>query len=258
MLTKLCAAISTATTGPAGPTGATGAAGADGNTLLTTSGAPSSGTGANGDYAYDPATKTIYGPKAAGTWPAGVVLAGTNGTNGTNGTTVLYNNMTPNTHSGTGTDTLHSYTLPAGTVTDAGDVIWIEGFITHSGDTVATDGKVFLEVGGVEVIDLLPPMDNPESRLYFIEGKLSRKDASNARFTGKIMRAKEEGLGSESAAGGLDNSKSHMQTRKDISFDWTSNQDIELKVTIGGSIHNPGSGAVCQSEQLFVSYMKIA
>ena len=55
------------------------ALGAAGNTILTTSGAPSSGSGSNGDYAYDPATYTMYGPKSAGAWPAGVVLKGADG-----------------------------------------------------------------------------------------------------------------------------------------------------------------------------------
>lgn len=53
--------------------------GSAGNTILTTSGAPSSGSGSNGDYAYDPATYTMYGPKTAGSWPAGVVLKGADG-----------------------------------------------------------------------------------------------------------------------------------------------------------------------------------
>lgn len=68
--------------GPAGATGATGATGAagtngtNGNTILTTSGAPASGTGVDGDYAIDPAALLIYGPKASGTWPTGVSYRG--------------------------------------------------------------------------------------------------------------------------------------------------------------------------------------
>lgn len=45
--------------------------------MLDTAGAPDNGIGANGDYAFDDATKTIYGPKAGGVWPAGVVLGAT-------------------------------------------------------------------------------------------------------------------------------------------------------------------------------------
>lgn len=60
-----------------------GATGAAGNTVLTTSGAPSSGTGNNGDFAYDPTASKMYGPKAAGVWPAGVSLIGPTGPPGT-------------------------------------------------------------------------------------------------------------------------------------------------------------------------------
>lgn len=52
---------------------------------LSTSGVPSAGTGVDGDFAIDSTAKVMYGPKAAGAWPAGVSYAGTNGTNGTNG-----------------------------------------------------------------------------------------------------------------------------------------------------------------------------
>ncbi|MCU1348653.1 MAG: hypothetical protein JWO56_1683, partial [Acidobacteria bacterium] len=83
-----------------GPAGAGGANGADGMTVLSTNGAPANGTGANGDFAYDGAAKVMYGPKAAGVWPAGVSLAGTNGTNGVDGNTVLYGSGVP--ASGTG------------------------------------------------------------------------------------------------------------------------------------------------------------
>lgn len=67
--------------GDTGTTGNTGAAGTNGNTILKTTGAPAAGTGNDGDIAIDPATQIMYGPKAAGSWPAGVALKGTNGTN---------------------------------------------------------------------------------------------------------------------------------------------------------------------------------
>lgn len=49
--------------GPAGPTGASG------NTIWNGSGAPSSGTGSNGDFYLNTATSCLYGPKASGAWP---------------------------------------------------------------------------------------------------------------------------------------------------------------------------------------------
>jgi hypothetical protein len=47
-------------------------AGPSGNTVLSTSGAPSSGDGVNGDFAIDPSAKMLYGPKSGGSWPSGV------------------------------------------------------------------------------------------------------------------------------------------------------------------------------------------
>lgn len=63
-----------------GPTGAAGSNGTNGNTVLTTSGAPSNATGANGDFAYDPAATIMYGPKAGGVWPSGVSLGSAHNT----------------------------------------------------------------------------------------------------------------------------------------------------------------------------------
>lgn len=65
--------------------GAQGTSGANGKTVLTTTGAPSAGTGTDGDFAYDPAAMTMYGPKAAVAWPAGVILKGSAGTAGAAG-----------------------------------------------------------------------------------------------------------------------------------------------------------------------------
>ncbi len=73
--------------GPAGPTGATGANGTNGNTILSGTSAPSSGVGANGDFYINTATFTIYGPKASGSWPTGVVYKGADGATGPAGPT---------------------------------------------------------------------------------------------------------------------------------------------------------------------------
>jgi hypothetical protein len=56
--------------------GKTYALASDTNIFGATSGAPSSGTGANGDYLVDGAAGLLYGPKAGGFWPAGVSLGG--------------------------------------------------------------------------------------------------------------------------------------------------------------------------------------
>lgn len=69
----------TGPTGPAGATGATGPqgpAGVDGKTIRYGSTAPSAGTGNDGDFYINTSNNYIYGPKAAGTWPAGISLVG--------------------------------------------------------------------------------------------------------------------------------------------------------------------------------------
>jgi len=98
----------------AGPQGIPGTAGADGKTILYGNTNPSSGLGVNGDFFINTNTNFLFGPKAAGTWPAGTSLvgpqgiqgvqgiqgttgsqgiqgpAGTNGTDGIDGTTLRY------------------------------------------------------------------------------------------------------------------------------------------------------------------------
>ncbi|MET9959322.1 SGNH/GDSL hydrolase family protein [Streptomyces sp. NPDC006326] len=74
-----------------GPAGSNGANGVDGRTILSGSGAPSAGTGADGDFYIDIAAWSIYGPKAT-TWPSGHPLSGTpliSSVNGLTGTVVL-------------------------------------------------------------------------------------------------------------------------------------------------------------------------
>ena len=76
------------TTGVWGPgVSLTGPAGADGRTILSGTGAPSSGLGSNGDYYLDTAASRLYGPKSAGAWGSGVVLIGPIGTTGPSGAT---------------------------------------------------------------------------------------------------------------------------------------------------------------------------
>ena len=61
--------------------GATGAAGA---AVLNGAGAPSNGSGSNGDFYVDTTNTRLYGPKASGAWPGGYVsLIGTAGSDAT-------------------------------------------------------------------------------------------------------------------------------------------------------------------------------
>jgi collagen type VII alpha len=72
-------------TGSTGATGSAGAAGADGKTVRNGSGAPSGGTGVDGDYYIDNTAHTIYGPKASGSWGSSTSLVGPTGATGATG-----------------------------------------------------------------------------------------------------------------------------------------------------------------------------
>lgn len=83
---------------PIGAKGAKGDTGVAGNTVLSGSGAPSGGTGVDGDFYIDTAAAEIYGPKTAGVWGSPTSLtgpAGPAGADGADGNTVLSGTAVP-------------------------------------------------------------------------------------------------------------------------------------------------------------------
>lgn len=73
-------------TGAAGATGPAGATGANGSTVLNGAGAPSSGSGVDGDFYLRTDTTCLYGPKASGVWPGScTTLIGPAGATGATG-----------------------------------------------------------------------------------------------------------------------------------------------------------------------------
>lgn len=90
--------------------------GVDGRTILYGTAAPSSGNGNDGDFYIRTTTNYLYGPKAAGAWPAGTSLvgptgatgatgsAGSNGSNGVDGKTILNGTGAPGGGTGTNGD----------------------------------------------------------------------------------------------------------------------------------------------------------
>lgn len=64
----------TAWTASQGVTGPTGSPGVDGPRIYSGSGAPSAGLGRSGDFYIDTAAGILYGPKASGSWGAGLQL----------------------------------------------------------------------------------------------------------------------------------------------------------------------------------------
>ena len=82
------AAGATGLTGPQGPAGAAGPqglAGTNGNGVLNGAIAPTNNQGVDGDFYVNTTTNTMHGPKANGTWPAGVSLVGPQGSAGVAG-----------------------------------------------------------------------------------------------------------------------------------------------------------------------------
>jgi hypothetical protein len=89
----LAAKGDTGATGPAGANGADGAPGADGadgtdgidgRTILSGTVDPTT-EGENGDFYINTSSSTLFGPKATGTWPSGVLLIGADGADGADG-----------------------------------------------------------------------------------------------------------------------------------------------------------------------------
>lgn len=87
------------------PTSLLGTVGSDGKTILNGTVAPTT-EGTDGDFYINTSTNFLYGPKASGTWPAGISLVGPAGTDGTDGVdgidgvdgrTILYGTAAPTT-----------------------------------------------------------------------------------------------------------------------------------------------------------------
>jgi hypothetical protein len=72
-------------TGATGATGPTGSTGAPGNTVLYGTSNPTAGVGVDGNFYINTSTNFLYGPKAAGAWPAGTSLVGPQGPQGIQG-----------------------------------------------------------------------------------------------------------------------------------------------------------------------------
>lgn len=117
--------------------------GADGRTLLFGTGAPASGLGSDGDGYIATDTTTFYGPKASGAWPTGVSLIGPKGDTGELAigtvTTLAAGASATVTNSGTSTDAVLDFGLPAGAAAtvSVGDVT---GLTPGSTPTVANSG----------------------------------------------------------------------------------------------------------------------
>lgn len=128
------------------------------NTIYNGSGAPSSGLGINGDFYIDTTGRLIYGPKASGSWPAGVSMAGSAGATGaTGGSGVDYTWDTGTTAAdpGAGKIRANSATLSSATALYISETDRLGNNLTavvQSWDDSTSTNKALLEV-----IDLTTP-----------------------------------------------------------------------------------------------------
>ncbi|HVY78337.1 MAG TPA: hypothetical protein VG898_07515 [Solirubrobacterales bacterium] len=127
--------------------GEEGTPGANGNTVLNGTVAPSAATGANGDFYIDTVANKIYGPKAAGAWPAGVDLKGPEGSPWTAGGTLPSGATETGSWlipaSASGGQTAVSFSIPLATTLGADKVKFVPGGgtetkATGTGDTTGT------------------------------------------------------------------------------------------------------------------------
>ena len=77
----------TGATGPQGPVGTKGDAGLPGRTILSGEIVPDNTVGADGDFYFNTANRTMYGPKTAGAWGNATTLVGAQGPQGLVGAT---------------------------------------------------------------------------------------------------------------------------------------------------------------------------
>ena len=134
-----------------GPSGTNGTNGTNGNTVLNGTGVPSNSLGVNGDFYINTANNQIYGPKAGGTWPAGVSLVGPTGAQGPTGNSAIFQlSAVTSVGAVTTEQTLATFTVAASNLRN-GSVIetFFAWLLTNS-----TNGKnLRLYINGTLVID---------------------------------------------------------------------------------------------------------
>jgi len=124
-----------------------GAPGADGKTVLNGTVNPGAGVGVNGDFYINTNTWTIFGPKAAGVWPAGTSMIGPTGATGDDGATgatgpagmvQIYDSQSDlSVTNTTSIGDLVRFALPTNLV--AGDTVTVEAYGTLLNNTGAAE-----------------------------------------------------------------------------------------------------------------------
>ena len=150
--------------GATGATGATGAAGADGKTWYSGSGAPSAGTGVNGDFYLDTTAKAFYGPKSGGSWGSSVSLVGATGATGDTGATgpagssVIFGQDEGSTVTATSATTLLDSTFNVGSnLLSAGDSVQAVAWVDVVNNSGSSKSETIVVVWGNLTLTLASP-----------------------------------------------------------------------------------------------------
>jgi len=186
-------------TGSAGATGSTGSTGATGYSpvYIVAAGAPSGGTGNNGDMYINSTTSDLYGPKSGGVW--GSVVANLKGSTGTNASAANWRGAYAGgtayaqgdgvTYSGSAYVALQATTgnLPTNTTywqnVSAGSVAWgsITGTLSSQSDLNSALGGKMASVSGsglVKVASGTPGLASAGTDYYAPGGAVAIADLS--------------------------------------------------------------------------------
>lgn len=204
--------------GPQGPVGPAGAKGADGTKILTGTTAPGASTGANGDFYFDSASKTLYGPKAAGAWPAGTSLEGAAGTDGAKGD-----------KGDKGTQFLAGAGVPAAALGNEGDYYFDTTNSVFYGPKSAT-------VGSEWVTNVFPIGAAHAAKTYYLSGALNNV-AQVSRVVGHkaTVTYPHAGPGDEIQAVGVKYNAKDLERRSSYPG-WNDNREMIFETVPGSGV----------------------
>lgn len=159
---------------------------------------------------------------------------GANGSNGTSGVVILHNSVTDSASSaGASPQVLKTYTLPANTLTVAGNIIEVDAVVDGSGDSTAASYGAVIYFNGVAIGGILTlAMGTGNSRSINIKCEISRLGANSERVVSKVDMSDPSSNGFLLAFAGTTYS---FILNNDITVDLTAAQAIEVKIirTVG-------------------------
>lgn len=224
-----------------GGTGPTGPPGADGNTILSGSGDPSPSTGVDGDY-YISSTWYIFGPKAGGVWPSGVLLIGADGSDGVDGTDgATWYNGTGAPSSGLGVDGDYYldnangdvYFKASGSYSVVTNLTGPPGSFTPAALTKTDDTNVTLTLGGTPATALLQAVSITAGWAGQLATSRGGTGLSSIGSSGQLLRVDAAGTALEYFT--KDKRELYLETHTEVSGTATIAEELLYVFTIPGA-----------------------